>query len=81
MRGLAVIFRCINYMANSLGKVKTTEGTVSVFCPDYLISRACHRLEGNGFCLFGKQHKSDSLRSCTGGKRYRDAKATIFWPQ
>jgi hypothetical protein len=32
MRGLAVIFRCINYMANSLGKVKiwTTEGTSSV---------------------------------------------------
>ncbi len=34
MRGLAVIFRCINYMANSLGKVKmgTTEcaGTVGV---------------------------------------------------
>ena len=29
MRGLAVIFRCIDYMGNSLGKVKTqtTEGT------------------------------------------------------
>ena len=32
MRGLAVIFRCINYMANSLGKVKTrtTEGMGNV---------------------------------------------------
>jgi len=30
------------------------------------------------FCLFGKQNKSDSPRSCTGGKRYRDAKATTF---
>ena len=31
-RGLAVIFRCINYMANSLGKVKTrtTEGMGNV---------------------------------------------------
>ena len=32
MRGLAVIYRCINYMANSLGKVKTrtTEGMGNV---------------------------------------------------
>src|SRR6266478_2577895 len=32
MRGLAVIFRCINYMANGLGKVKirTTEGMGNV---------------------------------------------------
>ena len=32
MRGLAVIFRCINYMGNSLGKVKTrtTEGMGNV---------------------------------------------------
>jgi hypothetical protein len=32
MRGLAVIFRCINYMANSVGKVeiRTTEGMGSV---------------------------------------------------
>src|SRR5438552_12260048 len=36
------------------------------------------RLGRNGFCLFGKPHKSDSPRSCIGGKRYRDAKATIF---
>src|SRR5437899_93420 len=28
--------------------------------------------------VFGKQNKSDSPRSCTGGKRYRDAKGTIF---
>ena len=32
MRGLTVIFRCINYMGNSLGKVKTrtTEGMGNV---------------------------------------------------
>ena len=32
MRGLAVIFQCINYMGNSLGKVKTrtTEGMGNV---------------------------------------------------
>src|SRR6266699_1300720 len=36
------------------------------------------RLRRNGFCLFGKQNKSGSPRSCTSGKRYRDAKAAIF---
>jgi len=45
MRGLAVIFRCINYMGNSLGKVKIltilkATGSDSVFGPDYAISLA-----------------------------------------
>ena len=54
MRGLAVIFRCINYMGNSLGKVKTRttrHGQCGWFGPDYAISRACHRLEGNSFAF------------------------------
>jgi hypothetical protein len=41
MRGLAVIFRCINYISNSLGKVKirTTEGTGQRRC-SALITRS-----------------------------------------
>src|SRR5437867_2142947 len=79
MRGLAVIFRCIWLTAlekSRYGRPKAR--AASVFGPDYPICRACHRLERMAFCLFGKQNKSDSPRSCTGGKRYRDAKATIF---
>ena len=83
MRGLTVVAGCNDYMDNRLEEVKRLTArqevrAASAFGPLLAISLACHRLEGKAFCLFGKQNTSDSPRSCTGGKRYRDARAAIF---
>ena len=81
--GLTVVAGCDDYMDNRLEEVKRLTArqevrAASAFGPLLAISLACHRLEGKAFCLFGKQNTSDSPRSCTGGKRYRDARAAIF---
>jgi len=81
MRGLTVVAGCNDYMDNRLEEVKRlTARQVRAgqhSAPLLAISRVRHHLEGI-FCLFGKQNKSDSPRSGTGGKRYRDAQAAMF---